>query len=109
MTSDNPNQDQGTFYAYDNAGRRIVAIKKSDRSILGEYMVPDASPWFYAVAGLFVIADPDGSNPILYWTEGGSLMRAYLNPSDAPAAGSTARPTFGAGSPKPSVSPSKKP
>ena len=110
MAADNPNQDQGTFYAYDNAGRRIVAIKKSDGSILGEYMVPDDSPWFSAIAGMFVIADSDGSNPILYWTEGGSLMRAYLNPADAPAgSGASASPSSGSGSPRPSVSPSKKP
>jgi outer membrane protein assembly factor BamB len=44
LTADNPTQDQGTFYAYDNTNRRIVAFKKSDGSIVGQYMVPDTRP-----------------------------------------------------------------
>jgi hypothetical protein len=111
LTADNPGQDQGTFYAYDNAGRRIVAIKKADGSILGEYMVPDDSPWFSALTGMFVTTGTDGSNPILYWTEGGSLMRASLNPSTSPAVpGSPGASSSSSGSSSgPSVSPSAKP
>jgi hypothetical protein len=111
LTADNPNQDQGTFYAYDNASRRIVAIKKSDGSIVGQYVVPADSPWFSAVAGMFVTTAADGTNPVLYWTEGGSLMRASLNPGANPApAGSAGPSSVTAGSSVgPSVSPSKSP
>jgi hypothetical protein len=111
LTADNPGQDQGTFYAYDNAGRRIVAIKKVDGSILGEYMVPDDSPWFSALTGLFVTTGTDGSNPILYWTEGGSLMRASLSPSTSTAVSGSPGPSSSSSgsSSGPSVSPSAKP
>ncbi len=85
LTADNPAQDQGTFYAYDGLNRRIVAFKKSDGSIVGEYMVPANTPWFTALTGLFVTTGTGGTNPTLYWTESGSLMRASLNPSSAPS------------------------
>jgi hypothetical protein len=79
LTADNPTQDQGTFYAYDGPNRRIIAFKKSDGSIVGQYMVPATSNWLSAVKGLFV------SGGTLYWIESGSLMSAPLNPSTTPA------------------------
>jgi hypothetical protein len=96
LTADNPAQDQGTFYAYDGLNRRIVAFEKSDGSIVGEYIVPANTPWFTALTGLFVTTGTGGTNPTLYWTEGGSLMRASLNPNSSPS------PTAsGSGSPSP--------
>ena len=111
LTADNSAQDQGTFYAYDGLNRRIVAFKKVDGSIVGQYVVPADSPWFSAVAGMFVTTAADGTNPVLYWTEGGSLMRASLNPGANPApAGSAGPSSVTAGSSVgPSVSPSKSP
>jgi hypothetical protein len=111
LTADNPNQDQGTFYAYDNAGRRIVAIKKGDGSIVGQYIVPTDSPWFSALNGMFVMAAADGSNPVLYWTEGSSLMRASLSPGATPAPSGSPGPSSSSpgSSVKPSMSPSKSP
>jgi hypothetical protein len=111
LTADNPNQDQGTFYAYDNASRRIVAIKKVDGSIVGQYIVPADSPWFSALNGMFVMAAADGSNPVLYWTEGSSLMRASLSPGATPAPSGSPGPSSSSpgSSVKPSVSPSKSP
>ena len=111
LTADNPNQDQGTFYAYDNAGRRIVAIKKGDGSIVGQYIVPADSPWFSALNGMFVMAAADGSNPVLYWTEGSSLMRASLSPGATPAPSGSPGPSSSSpgSSVKPSMSPSKSP
>jgi hypothetical protein len=108
LTADNPNQDEGTFYAYDNQNRRVVAFKKSDGSIVGQYMVPAAMPWFTNLTGMFVTNDASGTNPTLYWTEAGSLMKAALNPLAATAA-SASPSSSPAPSQSPSVAPSKKP
>ena len=106
LIADNPNQDQGTFYAYDGPNKRIVAFKKIDGSIVGQYMVPANTPWFTALTGMFVTTGTGGTNPMLYWTESGNLMSASLNPAGAPNA--SASP--GASSSRaPSQSPSTKP
>jgi hypothetical protein len=106
LTADNSAQDQGTFYAYDGLNRRIVAFKKVDGSIVGQYMVPATTPWFSALTGMFVIPGTAGSSPTLYWTEGGNLMSALLNPSAAPSASASAGVSL---APLASPSPSKKP
>ena len=105
LTADNPAQDAGTFYAYDGLNRRIVAFTKSDGSIVGQYMVPANTPWFSALTGMFVIPGTGGSSPTLYWTEGGNLMSAYLNPSAAPSASASPGPSL---IPLPTPSPTKK-
>ena len=116
LTADDPTLDQGTFYAYDVKSRRIVAFLKSDGSVVGQYMVPEDTPWFTALTGMFVLPAAGGAYPILYWTEGSSLMKASLTPAgpSIPAAtpgptGPSARPstsgsaTAGPPSPKPSA------
>ncbi len=116
LTADDPAQDQGTFYAYDNQNRRVVAIKKSDGSIVGQYMVPATTPWFTALTGMFVTTDTGGINPTLYWTEAGNLMKASLNPlaTAASSASSSASASQSAASQSAApqsaaASPSKKP
>ena len=99
-------QDQGVFYGFDNQNRRVVAFKKVDGSIVGQYMVPATTPWFSALTGMFVIPGTAGSSPTLYWTEGGNLMSALLNPSAAPSASASAGVSL---APLASPSPSKKP
>jgi hypothetical protein len=95
LTADNPNQDEGTFYAYDSLNRRIVAFKKSDGSIVGQYMVPSGTPWFTDLTGMFVVPGPGRAAATLYWIESGNLMSAALpladdaTPTMAPAATST--------------------
>jgi len=84
LTADNPAKDQGTCYAFDRAGERIVAFKKSDGSIVGQYIVPAGTPWLTALTGMFVTTEAAGTNPKLYWTESGNLMTASLEPSSAP-------------------------
>jgi type II secretory pathway pseudopilin PulG len=117
LIADNIAQDQGTFYAYDNANRRIVAFKKLDGTIVGQYMVPANLPWFSALTGMFVTggvttvpatatstAAPVTTppvNPVLYWTESGNLMGAPLVPTAAPAPSPSVRGTPAlTGSPK---------
>jgi hypothetical protein len=96
LTADNPAADLGTFYAYDGPNRRVVAFKKSDGSIVGQYIVPPTMNWFSALTGMFVVPGVGTASPTLYWTEGSNLMRAYLGPQGgAPAA-----------TPSPSVNPS---
>ncbi len=94
LAADNPAKDQGNLYAYDALNRRIVAFRKSDGTIMGQYMVPATTPWFTALKGMFVTTDSSGANPTLYWTEAGSLMKAALNPSSSstPSASSSAIP-----------------
>jgi hypothetical protein len=112
ITADNNTQNQGTLYAYDSYNRRIVAIRKSDGAVVGDYMVPAGQPWLSDVRGMFVTKDESGANPVLYWVESGNLMSASLNPSatptptgSAPASGS-AKPSS---SPKPSIGPPTSP
>ena len=105
VTADNPKLDEGTFYAYDNASRRIVAFKKSDGSIQGQYMVPSDTPWFSALNGLFVIPGSGGADPTLYWIESGSLMKATLTPSTPSTPTATAAAGTGSAAPGGSKSP----
>ena len=117
LVADNPTQDQGTFYAFDNTNRRVIAFKKSDGSIVGQYMVPDSTPWFSALTGMFVTGTATSTptsgtststattitNPILYWTESGNLMGAQLVPTTS----QTASPTPAGTAPSASASSSK--
>jgi hypothetical protein len=90
LTADNPAQDLGTFYAYDSTNRRVVAFKKSDGTIVGQYIVPPTMNWFTALTGMFVVPGVGTASPTLYWTEGSNLMRAYLGPQgQAPTASSS--------------------
>jgi len=100
-------EDQGTFYGYDNRNRRVIAFKKIDGSIVGQYVVPDNTPWFTAVTGMFVTGGIDATNPVLYWTESGNLMGAALNPNSTigPATSGSPGP-LSSGSGRPSASPS---
>jgi hypothetical protein len=102
LTADNSAQDQGTFYAYDGANRRVVAFKKSDGSIVGQYIVPATMNWFSHLTGMFVIPGVGTAAATLYWTEGSNLMRAYLGAAgDSPSPSSTVNPSASAGSAKP--------
>ncbi len=85
ICADNPNQDQGTVYAYDSVNRRVVALRKDDGAVVGEYLVASREPWLSDVRGMFVVTDATGQNPVLYWVESGSLMMAPLNPGAAGA------------------------
>src|SRR5450759_479353 len=90
LTADNSAQDQGTFYAYDGPSRRVVAFKKSDGTIVGQYIVPPTMNWFSALTGMSVVPGVGTASPTLYWTEGSNLMRAYLGPpGEAPTASSS--------------------
>jgi hypothetical protein len=93
LTADNSAQDKGTFYAYDITNRRVVAFKKSDGSIVGQYIVPPTMNWFSHLTGMFVVPGAGTAPPTLYWTEGSNLMRAYLGPpGEAPSATASASP-----------------
>ena len=119
LASDDPAQDKGNFYAYDVKNKRIVEFLKSDGSVIAQYMVPDNTPWFTALTGMFVVPAAAGASPILYWTEGSSLMKAALTAagSSTPvatsgpssSAGPSASGSAGARSPGPSSTATKKP
>ena len=84
LAADNPARDQGTFYAYDRANKRIVAFSKTDGSFVAQYMAPGGASWFSALTGMFVTTGTGGTNPTLYWTEAGNLMSASLARTAAP-------------------------
>jgi hypothetical protein len=117
MTSDDPAQDKGDFYGYDIKNRRIVEFLKSDGSVIAQYMVPDTTPWFTSLTGMFVAPATTGSPPMLYWTEGSSLVKAALTATGTVTpggpAGATNRPSpsssAGPGSIGPSSTASAKP
>jgi hypothetical protein len=58
----------------------VVAFKKSDGTIVGQYIVPPTMNWFSALTGMFVVPGVGTASPTLYWTEGSNLMRAFLGP-----------------------------
>jgi type II secretory pathway pseudopilin PulG len=100
ITADTLDQQTGIFYAYDNLNQRVVAFKKTDGTIVGQYMAPPTTPWFTNMTGMFVVPSTTGGPPTLYWTEGGSLMSAVLGSGGTTGPGAT-------GSPKASSSPSR--
>jgi hypothetical protein len=112
LTADNSAQGQGTFYAYDGPSRRVVAFKKSDGTIVGQYIVPPTMNWFSALTGMSVVPGVGTASPTLYWTEGSNLMRAYLGPQgEAPAAtpSPSANPSSSQSAPTKSNLPSARP
>jgi hypothetical protein len=103
LIADSTAQDQGTFYAYDNTNRRIVAFKKIDGTIAGEYIVPDDSPYLSALTGMFVTGGAGATNPVLYWVESGNLMGAALVPATDASPSASGSPGL-LSSPAPSAS-----
>ncbi|HEX7491566.1 MAG TPA: hypothetical protein VF337_07660 [Candidatus Limnocylindrales bacterium] len=126
IAADSLDQGTGIFYAYDNLNQRIVAFKKIDGTIVGQYMAPATTPWFTNVAGMFIVpaggtttvtagtsvqtTTTGGTAPTLYWIEGGSLMSAVLAASttDSSASGSS-KPSASTGGSAPPASSSTKP
>ena len=110
LTADTPAQDKGNFYAFDSQNRRIVALKKSDGSVVATYVAPLGTPWLTSIQGMFVVPETvttsATTSAVLYWTEGSSLMMAYLDPSLAPV--QTPSPSPVATKSVPSLSPTPK-
>lgn len=92
LTADNSAQDQGTFYAYDSANRRIVAFSKSG-AFIAQFIAPSDTAWFSALTGMFVTTGAKGANPTIYWTEGGNLMTASLAAAARPVSSATPVPS----------------
>ncbi len=92
LAADNSTADQGDLLAYDGVGRRVVSFAKSNGSYVGEYVLPDSSPFFSALTGMFVRTGANGSNPTLFWIEGGNLLAAPLYVPEASPSGSGASP-----------------
>ncbi|MGZ6267318.1 MAG: hypothetical protein ACXWNR_01980 [Candidatus Limnocylindrales bacterium] len=74
LTADNPNQDQGTFYAFDRNNKRVVAIRKADGLSVGTYVAAAALD---DARALFVVTAGDGSES-LYWLNGSTLLAAPI-------------------------------
>jgi hypothetical protein len=103
LTADNPAQDQGTFYAFDRANKRIVAFSKQSGAFVAQYAAPAGSPAFSALTAMFVTAATGGANPTLYWTESGNLMSASLAPAAAPTPLASSGPSAPPASPSSST------
>jgi hypothetical protein len=58
-----------------------MAFKKIDGTIVGEYIVPNDSPYLSALTGMFVTGGAGATNPVVYWVESGNLMGASLVPA----------------------------
>jgi len=74
LAADDPNQDQGTLYAYDRNNKQVVAIRKADGVSVETYGAPAALDDLHA---MFVVTAGDGSES-LYWLNGGSLLAAPI-------------------------------
>jgi hypothetical protein len=90
IAADTAIKDQGSVYAYDGTGRRVVAFDKGNGTYIREYVLPSNSPYFSALKGMFIRTGANGSNPTLYWIESGNLMSAALT---SPSASSSASPS----------------
>ena len=111
ITADTAIKDQGNVYAYDGTGRRVVAFDKGNGTYIREYVLPTNSPYFSALAGMFIRTGANGSNPTLFWIESGNLMSVALaspstSPSTSPSASPSASPSTTA---KPKTTPTVKP
>lgn len=95
LAADDRAKGQGTFYAFDNLYRRVVAFAKADGTIAGQYTVAPGAPWLTALTGLFVVPGTNGAPATLYWTEAGSLMKATLAATTAvtPSTSGSASPS----------------
>jgi hypothetical protein len=92
LAADNIVKDQGNLYAYDGVGRRVVSFSKVNGRFVQQFVLPDESPYFSAVTGMFVRTGANGSNPTLFWAESGNLLSI---PLIAAAAGASPSPSPG--------------
>jgi hypothetical protein len=92
LTADNSAPDQGTFFAYDRVGMRVVAFSKQSGALEAQYSAPAGSPAFSSLTGMFVTTGTGTTNPTLYWTETGNLMSASLPRTAAPAPSPSSSP-----------------
>jgi hypothetical protein len=103
LSADTVAPNQGSVYAYDGKGRRVVAISKSKGLYIQQWVVPDESPYFSALKGMFVRVGPGGADPTLFWIEGSNLMSAALAPEPEPSESESP----GASGASPAASPTK--
>jgi hypothetical protein len=88
IAADNPISDQGNLYGYDGRGRRVVSFTKVNGKYMQEFVLPEGSPYFSALKGMFIRT---GLNypTTLYWIESGNLLSAPLESTSAsPSPGS---------------------
>jgi hypothetical protein len=115
ITSDNPIADQGDLYLYDPGNRRVVSYTKSNGTYVQEFVLPSNSPWFSALKGMFVRTGPNGSDPQLFWIEGGNLLAVPLtnpalaspSPGLSPGLSPGVSPSHSPGASLPKASPTK--
>lgn len=78
--------------------------------MVATYVAPLGTPWLTSIQGMFVVPETvttsATTSAVLYWTEGSSLMMAYLDPSLAPV--QTPSPSPVATKSVPSLSPTPK-
>ena len=105
LSADSVVRDQGNVYAYDGVGRRVVAFSKNKGVYVQQWVVPEESPYFAALKGMFVRVGVGGASSTLFWIEGNNLMSMPLSPSPS-ASGSPSPGASGSRSPGASGSPS---
>lgn len=108
ISADDPLKDQGHLYLYDVLGRRIVSVAKSNGAYVHEYVLPDGSPYFSGLEGMFIRTGPNSSNPTLFWIESGNLLWAPLY-TPSPATPSPSAGPSGSGKAKVTPKPTAKP
>jgi hypothetical protein len=106
LSADSVVRDQGNIYAYDGVGRRVVAFSKVRGAYVQQWVVPDESPFFAALKGMFVRVGTGGANPTLFWIEGSNLMSMALAPAPEPS-GSESPGASGSAGISPLPSPTK--
>jgi hypothetical protein len=107
LSADTVVKDQGNVYAYDGKGRRVVAISKSKGLYIQEWVVPDESPYFAALKGMFVRVGAGGADPTLFWIEGSNLMSAALAPEPEPSGSESPGASGASPGASPAASPTK--
>jgi hypothetical protein len=105
LSADSVVRDQGNLYAYDGGGRRVVAFSKNKGLFVQQWVVPDNSPYFAALKGMFVRVGTGGALT-LFWIEGSNLMSMALSPQDVPSPSGS---PGASGKASPSTSPTVRP
>jgi hypothetical protein len=76
LTAPSSTPDAGVFYAYDEAGRRIIAFVGSDGNVAGEFGPPAGLGPLMSPTGMFMTTSGGGIK--VYWTEGDTLWSLSL-------------------------------
>jgi hypothetical protein len=102
---------EGNVYGFDDDFDRLVVVRKSNGTFVGQYRIAGKGDDWADVRGFYVVNRAQEQSPVIWWIDGERLMSAPLEAAGAaaspsPSAAASGSPTA---SPKATAKPTRKP